>query len=252
MKPATTVVKVCRIMDQFRDRSALGVTDLARRTRLLPSDVHRILTSLKADGYISQDPETKQYRLGLAVMRLGLAAFQRSVLAEKARPELVRLSQEIEATTHLGVLDERELEVVLVDQIDASPKKMFRPHLGGAEPLHCTALGKPILAGMNRHLMLYALEKRGLARSTRHTITDVATLERQFQQVRQQGYAVDREESAEGVCCIGSPVRDYTGAVVAAISVSMPTGQFLIWEEADLAACVKAAGAAVSSSLGVC
>ncbi|MGA2117386.1 MAG: IclR family transcriptional regulator [Bryobacteraceae bacterium] len=252
MKPATTVVKVCRIMDQFRDRSALGVTDLARRTRLLPSDVHRILTSLKADGYISQDPETKQYRLGLAVMRLGLAAFQRSVLAEKARPELVRLSQEIEATTHLGVLDERELEVVLVDQIDASPKKMFRPHLGGAEPLHCTALGKPILAGMNRHLMLYALEKRGLARSTRHTITDVATLERQFQQVRQQGYAVDREESAEGVCCIGSPVRDYTGAVVAAISVSMPTEQFLIWEEADLAACVKAAGAAVSSSLGVC
>ncbi len=252
MKPATTVVKVCRIMDQFRDRSALGVTELARRTQLLPSDVHRILTSLKADGYISQDPETKQYRLGLAIMRLGLAAFQRSVLAEKARPELVRLSQEIEASTHLGVLDERELEVVLVDQIDASPKKMFRPHLGGAEPLHCTALGKPILAGMNRHLMLYALEKRGLARSTRHTITDVATLERQFQQVRQQGYAVDREECAEGVCCIGSPVRDYTGAVVAAISVSMPTGQFLIWEEADLAACVKAAGAAVSSSLGVC
>jgi DNA-binding IclR family transcriptional regulator len=239
-------------MDQFRDRSALGVTELARRTQLLPSDVHRILTSLKADGYISQDPETKQYRLGLAIMRLGLAAFQRSVLAEKARPELVRLSQEIEASTHLGVLDERELEVVLVDQIDASPKKMFRPHLGGAEPLHCTALGKPILAGMNRHLMLYALEKRGLARSTRHTITDVATLERQFQQVRQQGYAVDREECAEGVCCIGSPVRDYTGAVVAAISVSMPTGQFLIWEEADLAACVKAAGAAVSSSLGVC
>jgi len=252
VKPATTVVKVCRIMDQFRDRSALGVTELARRTQLLPSDVHRILTSLKADGYISQDPETKQYRLGLAIMRLGLAAFQRSVLAEKARPELVRLSQEIEASTHLGVLDERELEVVLVDQIDASPKKMFRPHLGGAEPLHCTALGKPILAGMNRHLMLYALEKRGLARSTRHTITDVATLERQFQQVRQQGYAVDREECAEGVCCIGSPVRDYTGAVVAAISVSMPTGQFLIWEEADLAACVKAAGAAVSSSLGVC
>ena len=252
MKPATTVVKVCRIMDQFRDRSALGVTELARRTQLLPSDVHRILTSLKADGYISQDPETKQYRLGLAIMRLGLAAFQRSVLAEKARPELVRLSQEIEASTHLGVLDERELEVVLVDQIDASPKKMFRPHLGGAEPLHCTALGKPILAGMNRHLMLYALEKRGLARSTRHTITDVATLERQFQQVRQQGYAVDREECAEGVCCIGSPVRDYTGAVVAAISVSMPTGQFLIWEEADLAACVKAAGAAVSSSLGGC
>ena len=122
MKPATTVVKVCRILDQFRDRSAFGLTDLARRTQLLPSDVHRILTSLKTDGYISQDPETRQYRLGLAVMRLGLAAFQRSVLPEKARPELVRLSQETEATTHLGVLDERELEVVLVDQVDVLPR----------------------------------------------------------------------------------------------------------------------------------
>ena len=251
MKPATTVVKVCRIMDQFRDRSAFGLTDLARRTQLLPSDVHRILTSLKTDGYISQDPETRQYRLGLAVMRLGLAAFQRSVLPEKARPELVRLSQETEATTHLGVLDERELEVVLVDQVDVLPKNTFRPHLGASERLHCTALGKPILASMNRHLMLYALEKRGLAKSTRHTITDVATLERQFQQVRQQGYAVDREECTEGLCCLGCPVRDYTGAVVGAISVSMPTAQFLIWEESHLAACVKAAGAAVSSSLGV-
>ncbi|MGA2118148.1 MAG: IclR family transcriptional regulator C-terminal domain-containing protein, partial [Bryobacteraceae bacterium] len=84
-----------------------------------------------------------------------------------------------------------------------------------------------------------------------HTITDVATLERQFQQVRQQGYAVDREECTEGLCCLGCPVRDYTGAVVGAISVSMPTAQFLIWEESHLAACVKAAGAAVSSSLGV-
>jgi DNA-binding IclR family transcriptional regulator len=75
MKPATTVTKVCRILEQFQERQSLGIADLARGTGLLPSDVHRILASLRAHHYIWQDPETKKYRLGVALMRLGLTAF---------------------------------------------------------------------------------------------------------------------------------------------------------------------------------
>ena len=80
MKAASTVTEVCRIIGEFADRKSLGVTDLAKRTDLLPSDVHRILTSLKATGYIVQDPETKKYQLGFALVRLGLAACQRNKL----------------------------------------------------------------------------------------------------------------------------------------------------------------------------
>jgi DNA-binding IclR family transcriptional regulator len=74
MKAATTVTKVCRVMEQFRERQSFGISDLARRMELLPSDVHRILTSLRAFGYIEQDPETRKYRLGLSLLRLGLTA----------------------------------------------------------------------------------------------------------------------------------------------------------------------------------
>src|SRR5262249_9582816 len=143
-KAATTVTKVCRIIEEFRSRSSLGVSDLARRTALLPSDVHRILASLRANGYVDQDPETRKYRLSFAFLRVGLTALQRNAFREKAQPVLVRLAQQIGASVHLGVLDGQALEVVILDQIDPSGANMFSSALGGAIPFHCTALGKTI------------------------------------------------------------------------------------------------------------
>src|ERR1700724_1426964 len=102
MKPATTVTKLCRVMEQFQERQSFGITDLARRTELLPSDVHRIVTSLRSFGYIEQDPETKRYRLGFSLVRLGLTVFRRNQLHEKAHPVLVRLSHQIAAATRLA------------------------------------------------------------------------------------------------------------------------------------------------------
>lgn len=250
VKPATTVTKVCRIIGEFRDRKFLGVTDLAQRTTLLPSDVHRILTSLRASGYVDQDPETKKYSLGFALQRLGLTAFQRNELREKAQPVLVRLSRQAGASVHLGVLDGRESEVIMIDQVDGSTENMFRERLGGSVQLHCTALGKAILANLDRQKAGFALERIVLTRNTGRTITDIAILEKQLEQVRRQGYAVDRDEYTHGACCIGSPVRDSTGAVIAAISTSMPTSLFLTWDEARLSSRLKAAAYTLSAALG--
>src|SRR3954451_11965313 len=86
MKPATTITKVCRVLEEVRSRPSIGVSDLASRTALLPSDVHRILTSLQYCGYIDQDPETKRYRLGCGLLKLGLIAGERMQLREAGRP----------------------------------------------------------------------------------------------------------------------------------------------------------------------
>ena len=118
MKPATTVTKVCRVLEEFRERPSLGVSDLARRTDLLPSDVHRILTFLQHCGYIEQDPRTKTYRLGCGLFKLGLTACQRMKLREAGKPLLQRISEEFDATALLAMFDSRDLEVFLVDQID--------------------------------------------------------------------------------------------------------------------------------------
>jgi IclR family KDG regulon transcriptional repressor len=250
MKAATTVTKLCRVMEQFQERQSFGITDLARRTELLPSDVHRILTSLRAYGYIEQDPETKKYRLGFSLLRLGLTVFRRDHLREKSHPVLVRLSQKIAAATHLALLDGRELKVFLVDQVEGPNDPVFSDHLGGSERLHCSALGKTIIANLSRNIALPALEKSGLTRCTRHTITDMSILEQQFEEIRRLGYAVDREECINGVCCLASPLRDQAGNVVGAISTSMPSSQFIAWDESRLGAHLKAAALNVSATLG--
>jgi IclR family transcriptional regulator, KDG regulon repressor len=235
-------------MEQFRERQSFGITELARKTELLPSDVHRILTSLRAFGYIEQDPETRKYRLGFSLLHLGLTVFRRSQIHEKGHPVLVRLSQKIAAATRLALLDGRELKVFLVDRVEGPNDPMFGDHLGGSKLLHCTALGKTIIAGLSRDVTRAALEKSGLTRLTRHTITDMSILEQQMEQIRRVGYAVDREESINGVCCLASPLRDRAGHVVGAISTSMLPSQFVAWDEFRLGAHLKAAALDVSAS----
>ena len=127
---------------------------------------------------------------------------------------------------------------------------MFQTHLGEVERLHSTALGKTILASLDRETLDAVLKEKGMTRSTSNTITDAATLEQQLKQVQRCGYAVDREEYTSSVCCIGSAVRDQTGSVVGAISASMPTAPFLSWNEARLGAILKSAASNVSTMLG--
>ena len=250
MKTATTVTKLCRVMEQFQERESFRITDLARRTELLPSDVHRILTSLRAFGYIEQDPETRKYRLGFSLLRLGLTVFRRDRLLEKSHPVLVRLSQKISAATHLALLDGREKKVFLVDQVGGPNDSVFCDHLGGSEHLHCSALGKTIIANLSPDIALPALKKSGLTKCTRHTITDMSILERQFAEIRRLGYAVDREECMNGMCGLAVPLRDHAGNVLGAISTSMPSSEFIAWDESRLGAHLKAAALNVSATLG--
>jgi DNA-binding IclR family transcriptional regulator len=136
----------------------------------------------------------------------------------------------------------------LVDRVEGPNDPMFGDLLGESKLPHCTALGKTIIASLDRETTRSALEKSGLTRCTRHTITDLSFLEQQMEEIRRLGYAVDREESINGVCCLASPLRDHAGTVVGAISNSMLSSQFIAWDESRLAAHLKAAALHVSSS----
>ncbi len=247
MKPATTITKVCRVLSEFRERPGMGVSELARRLDLLPSDVHRILQSLAAHGFVEQNERTKMYRLGVSVVRLGLNALQRNELRDAARPLLLRLSEQMDASSHMVVFDSRELEIFLAEQIDHPAEQLFKSRYGGLTNGHSSALGKAILANIDPALTERFLARTGLPVLTPHTIRDGAALRGEFALVARQGYAVDREESAGGACCIGAPVRDRTGSVVAAVSVSMAASRFYRAEESELALPVKAAAEALSA-----
>src|SRR3954453_633967 len=140
MKPATTVTKVCRILGEFKHRPSVGVTDLTRRLDLLPSDIHRILSSLQIYGYVEQNSATKGQGI------------------------LVRLAGLLNAPTHLAMLGICEREVSL-----------FKARPGATTVAHSTALGKAILAGMDPQTFEPALDRSGVCRSTGKTIRNWPT-----------------------------------------------------------------------------
>lgn len=230
----------------------MGVTELAHRTNLLPSDVHRILNSLVSFGFVEQNSHNKTYRLGMGLMKIGLAVFQRNELREAARPLLQRLSEEMEATAHMALFDPRELDIFLIEQIDRSAETPFKPRFGASTGPHCTALGKVIMANIDRETAHQLLRKRGMAKATLQTITNLAQFEAELSRTHHQGYGIDLEESAEGACCIGAPIRDWTGSAVGAISISMPANRFYRESERQLALPLKAVAAELSSVVGFC
>ncbi len=252
MKPATTVIKVCRILAEFRDRPSMGVTELANRTNLLPSDVHRILNSLVSVGFIEKNSQNKTYRLGMGLMRIGLTLFQRNELHVAAHPLLQRLSEQMETTAHLALFDVRELDVFLVDQVDRSARVPFKARFGAIASPHCTALGKAILANIDRSTAHQLLNKRGMPKQTDQTITDLAQFEMELDRICRQGYGLDLEESVEGGCCIGVPIRDWTGLAVGAISISMSADRFYCESKRQLARPLKDVAAHLSSVVGFC
>jgi DNA-binding IclR family transcriptional regulator len=217
---------------------------------LLPSDVHRILASLQSCGYIEQDRQTKRYRLGCGLVKLSLTTCQRMSLREVGRPLLKRISEELDSSAHMAMFDDRELEVFLVDQIDYPGEILIRPRFGLPSGPHCTALGKTIMACTDEQTSFHVVKKSGMPRLTVNTVTDFAALALEFARIRQQGYAIDHEESVEGACCIGAPVRDCTGTVIASISASMMSQRFYRWNEARLVSVMKSAAAELSAGIG--
>lgn len=228
----------------------MGIVELAQQTKLLPSDVHRILKSLEAFGYVEQDTQSKKYHLGLELLRLGHVVLQRLELRTAARPLLCQLSEQAEATANMAIFHPHELDIIFVEQIDSPAEFQIKLRIGSRVNPHATSVGKVLCAYMDPEICRKVLEKDGMGRKTSKTITDRALLEREFERVRMQGYALDLEEAVEGACCAAAPVRDHRGDVIAAISASMMSNRFYRWREQQVAAMVTSIAAKISIALG--
>ena len=228
----------------------MGLTEIAKRTGLLKSDVHRILKSLEQFGFVEQDMVSRRYDLGLELLKLGHLVHDRLRLCETARPFMRRLTETAEAACNLAVFDPVDEEVVFVEQIDSPLEVQIRWRIGRRASPHATAVGKTLLAYLDPERARKVCEKGGLKRKTRYTITDSLALEQELARIREAGYAVDREEAVLGACCVAAPLRDHRDQVVAALSVSMLAGRLGRSSERDIATLVKSAAAHISAALG--
>lgn len=181
--------------------------------------VHRMVSTLVNTGFARQDRATGNYELTLKAWRIGASAVRDLDLVEHARPTLERLMGDTGETVHLAVLDPSG-GVVYVAKVE-SPKSIgVQTRLGQLSPAWCTATGRSFLA-FDAALAERVLARR-LERRTPRTITDPRRIRERLDEVRRKGYAVTLAENHPEMGGVAAPVRDHSGAVVAACGVAMP------------------------------
>ncbi|HXK23465.1 MAG TPA: IclR family transcriptional regulator [Myxococcota bacterium] len=222
-----TVTNALRLLEEFRNEVEIGVAELGRRLRLHKNNVFRLLATLEEAGYIEQNVATGRYRLGLAALQLGQAFSRSRPLLTRGPTYLEELAGSTAESAHLAMLD--GFDVVHVAGIAPSRMVVSSLRVGQRLPLHCTALGKVLLAyGPDTERESFDKEvvaSRGLEARTRRTIQDPTKFFEHVRMVAGQGFALDLEECEDGLCCAAAPVHDVTGRVVAALSVSAPASR---------------------------
>ncbi|HET7874685.1 MAG TPA: IclR family transcriptional regulator [Methylomirabilota bacterium] len=229
------------------ERPELGVTELSRALGLGKSTVYRLLVSLAARGYVSKNVQTDCYRLGLKPFEVGSLAVGQLTVREAVAPYLQRLQAASRETVHLGVLD--EWEVVYIDKIESRQTLQMYSRIGRRAPIHCTALGKVLLAFQAEEEVERLLRRR-LRAYTALTLTDPVKLRHELDRIRITGFAVDNEEFEVGLKCVAAPVRDHTGGVVASLGIASPAVRLPAERVAAAAELVRETALAASAALG--
>ena len=239
--------KTLSVLDAL-EASASRLGDIAERAGLPKSTVHRILRRLVDYGYARAEGDGR-YVLGPRVLTMAGAALQHLDAAAWARPVLRELHSDVGHTVHFAMLADDDA-VYLEKLVDPNLPYQFASRVGGRIPLHCTAMGKALLAAMDRVLARELLGRRELTRRTAHTLVTVDEIDAELDRIRARGFAIDDEENERNIRCVGAAVRDHRGVPSHAISVSALTVEVSVEHALALGPRVVAAARAVSEVLG--
>ncbi len=204
-----------------QDRPSLSLTDISQRLQLNKTTAFRLLSTLEDLGYLQRDPQTKLYRPGLEVLRLGFVVLSGLELRQAAAPYLRELVNEVEETVNLAVLDHHE--VVYIDRVGSKHMlNIFRP-VGSRLPAYCTSTGKALLAFLPPDKLEAVLAATNWQRYTANTIVTPDALRENLELVRQRGFADSDGELFPELRAVAAPIRQSDGQVVATVNISVPT-----------------------------
>ncbi len=217
------VVRTIAILEALAHLPRTNLEQLSRQTGLPKATLLRFLNTLIGLGYVNRDP-ADQYNLTLKMFSVGSHSLEHLDLMDSASPVAQRLCDTFGETVHMGILD--DYHAVYVMKKESSYTIRMYSRVGKSIPLYCTGIGKILLSGMNSKEVETYLQIVKLKPYTPKTIRTIDALRAEIQQVKRQGWACDDEEHEMGTFCIAAPIRDYSGHVVAAMSVSWPLFRF--------------------------
>jgi len=217
-----SVTKALQILKCFSfNCPILSLTELSRITGLNKTTVLRILRTLKKHGFVEIMPQEGKYAIGVEIYKLGSVFFYNLDIGKKSQFHLTKLANKLKKTVHLCILHGDNLLYLDKIESDEQAVRLMISKKGSLAPLHCTAVGKVLLAFQADEKKEALLNRLVLKRFTKDTITDINLLRKELEKIRKKGYALDLEEHEENVTCIGVPIRNINSDVVASISIAV-------------------------------
>lgn len=202
----------------------MTIQHIAHTTGLSPSTVHRIVQELMACGFVAKDEAAKTYAIGAETWAFAAKLKNSDYLVTMSETEMERLNLLSNETVHL-IVPEND-QAVYIGKKEARCQIQLRSRIGWRIPLACTSAGKLILAHHAKEWVQNYLEHNPIRQYTNHTIMQESELWRELEHVRKQGFAIDNREHNPDIVCVGAPIFDREGHLVAAISVSAPEYRF--------------------------
>lgn len=244
----TSLQRGLRLLDLFATaEKGLTATELARRSGLPVSTVHRFLVNLESSGFLTYS-SAGTYHLGVACFSLGQAALGQFDIRRISQRYLQSLNQQTRETVHLTV--RHGLSVVYVDKLDSQEPLRIHSKIGASVPLYCTAVGKILMAYLPEAERESILAQLDFHRFTPNTIRSLHELRTQLHNVRRAGYACDLEEHELHIRCVAAPIWDHTGAITASLSITAPAVRMPVSRLRQLAPLIQESGRGISKELG--
>lgn len=243
-----SVARAVDILELLAEHGSLGVRDIARRMKLSPTIVHRLISTLASTGLAEQSSDTQKYRIGYRAFRIGRSFLSQSDLDRASTPELVALAELHQVNSFLGVL--RDHAVVYLKVVQSNGPIVINNVPGTLAPPHSTAFGKVLLAALPDRQVAEVMGREPYRKLTRKTKTSLRALLADLREVRITGIAVSDEENLSNVYSVGAAVRDATGGVVASISGAVPRQDLSKRDVEHLCNIVKDAADSVSRKMG--
>ena len=244
----SAVERTMLILETLSKAEAINLENMAKMTALPKATLLRFLSSLISLGYVYRD-SADQYHLTLKMFMVGSRSLSQIDLVSTAKPFAKKLSQELGETVHMGILEDDEAVYVLKEESSYTLRMYSR--VGKIIPLYCTAIGKVFLSEMSDEELDGYLSTHTLKPFTPKSL-DESGLRAELKEIHSRGWAIDREEHEENIVCIASPIRDYSGKAVAAISASWPVFRFSSEDLDKNAGLVSETACEISSILGFC
>lgn len=224
-KSPTVIQSVEKALHVFehvcRAKKDVRVVDLSKALSINKATVFRLLRTFVELGYLEQDPDTDRYRPTMKILALGNSVMNKMEIRSLASDIIAELSEESGESVHLSIEDGGM--AVIIDKVEAQTSSKVSFHIGRRSDLYSTGTGKVFLSSMPLNRLEEYLGRTPLTAHTAMTIVDKDVLKRQLDEIRENGFSVDRQENNTGISCVAAPIYNYADKAVASVSVTGPS-----------------------------